>query len=89
LGEIERRSQALLAKGGAARFVDKGDDSKEVVRLIERVQEAIGQYQVSEYSVVISGTVDTEEQISQQQAIYDRITDLTVRGSLACFSLLQ
>ena len=69
--------------------MDKGDDSKEVVGLIERVQEAIGQYQVSEYGVVVSRTIDTEEQISQQQAIYDQITNLTVRGSLACFSLFN
>ena len=80
LEEIEKRSQALLAKGPAARFVDKGGDSNEVVKLIERLQEAITHYQVSGSRVIMSSTVDMEEQISQQQAIYDRITDLTVRA---------
>jgi len=37
----------LLEKSVAARFVDKGEDSKEVARLIERLQEAITHYQVS------------------------------------------
>ena len=68
----------LLAKGTAARFVDKGGDSDEVVKLIEQLQEAIAHYQVSNHMVVASSIADMEQQISQQQAIYDRITDLTV-----------
>ena len=78
LEEIEKQSQALLAKGGAARFVDKGEDSKEVVNLIERLREAICHYQVSGYRVTVSSAIYMEEQISQQQAIYDQITNLTV-----------
>jgi len=49
LEEIEKRSQALLSKGVAARFMDKGEDSNEVVKLIERLQDAITNYQVSGY----------------------------------------
>jgi hypothetical protein len=48
LGEIEKRSQDLLAKGRAARFVDKSADSGEVARLVERLREAVTHYQVSE-----------------------------------------
>ena len=60
LEEIERRSRALLEKGIAARFVDKGEDSKEVARLIERLREAITHYQVSECYSIASNTVQTE-----------------------------
>ena len=79
LEEIERRSQELLAKGAAARFIDKGEDSKEVAGLVERLREAITHYQVSVYQIIASSDIDTGVQISQQQAIYDQITDLTVR----------
>ena len=79
LEEIRRRSRALLEKSIATRFVEKGEDSKEVARLIERLREAITRYQVSGDRLVASGTVQTEGQISQQQAIYDQITNLTVR----------
>ena len=48
LKDIEKRSQALLKKGKAARFVDKGRDSGEVVKLVERLRDAITRYQVSE-----------------------------------------
>ena len=48
LEEIEERSRALLEKGKAARFVDKGRDSGEVVKLVERLRDAITRYQVSE-----------------------------------------
>ena len=61
LGEIEERSQALLARGSAARFVDKGNDSKEVVKLIGRLQEAITHYQVSRCGVVLLGIIDMEQ----------------------------
>lgn len=52
LEDIEKRSQALLAKAAAARFIDKGEDSKEVAGLIERLREAVTQYQVSGGRVV-------------------------------------
>ena len=48
LEEIEKRSQELLEKGKAARLVDKGRDSGEVVKLVERLRNAIIRYQVSE-----------------------------------------
>ena len=48
LEEIEKRSNELLGKGKAARFVDKGRDSGEVVKLVERLRDAITRYQVSE-----------------------------------------
>jgi len=48
LEEIKRRSQALLEKGKVARFVDKGRDSGEVVKLVEKLRDAITRYQVSE-----------------------------------------
>ena len=48
LEEIEKRSQELLEKGKATRFVDKGRDSGEVVKLVERLRDSIAQYQVSE-----------------------------------------
>ena len=53
LEEIEKRSQEMLAKGKATRFVDKAADSGEVVRLIERLQEAITHYQVREKCSVV------------------------------------
>jgi len=85
LEEIEKKSRALLEKGAAARFVDKGEDSAEVTRLIERLREAITHYQVSESCSVPASTAHMEGQISQQQAIYDRIADLTVRALLFPF----
>ena len=77
LAEIERRSQELLAKGTAARFVDKAGDSGEVAKLIERLREAIIHYQVSE-NYFQHRIQLTAGQVSQQQTIYDRITDLAV-----------
>ena len=47
LEDIEKRSQTLLKKGKVARFVDKGGDSGEVVKLVERLRDAIIRYQVS------------------------------------------
>ena len=49
--EIEELSQKLLAKSAVARFVDKGEDSKVVVGLVERLREAIVCYQVGENSL--------------------------------------
>ena len=78
LEEIEKRSQELLAKGIAARFIDKGEDSKEVAGLIERLREAITNYQVGEDLFVTPSPTHTAGQVSQQQEIYDRITNLAV-----------
>ena len=77
LAEIERRSQELLAKGRVARFVDKARDSGEVAKLIERLREAVIHYQVSENCFQHRIQL-TARQVSQQQAVYDRITDLAV-----------
>ena len=93
LEDIEKRSQVLLEKGKAARFLDKGRDSGEVVKLVERLRDAITRYQVSEDRFVASNMAYTSGQVSQQQAIYgqqqvicdrqqaiyDQITNLTVR----------
>ena len=49
---IEKRSQELLAKGAAARFLDKSADSAEVAKLVDELREAITHYQVSENSFV-------------------------------------
>ena len=46
---IEEESQKLLAKSAIARFADKGEDSKLVTTLIERLREAIVCYQVPDY----------------------------------------
>ena len=59
LEEIEKRSQVLLNKGAAARFIDKEDDTKEVAKLVERLREAIALYQVSESWIVSSGATHT------------------------------
>jgi len=47
--KIEQLSQKLLAKRTIARFADKGEDSKIVAKLIERLREAIVCYQVGSY----------------------------------------
>ena len=59
LEDIEKRSQVLLEKGVAARFMDKEDDPKEVARLVERLREAITLYQVSEIWIVSPGAAHT------------------------------
>ena len=66
LEEIEKRSQALLEKAKAPRFVDKavlfidkGRDSGEVVKLVERLRDAITRYQVSEGRFIVSNTTYT------------------------------
>jgi len=94
LEEIEKQSQALLDKTKAPRlidktalFVDKRRDSGEVVKLVERLRDAITRYQVSEDWFVASNTTYTSGQVSQQQAIYDQITILTVRVLRPVFSL--
>jgi hypothetical protein len=47
LDKIKKRSQELLAKVAAARFIDKSADSGEVAKLIEQLRETITHYQVS------------------------------------------
>ena len=79
LEEIEKRSQGLVAKGAQSRSIDEGDDSEEVAGLVERLREAISHYQVSGHRTNVLGAVDMEGQISQQQAIYNKIANLTVR----------
>ena len=54
LKEIEERSLELLKRGRVARFVGKAGDSEKVAGLIERLREAIINYQVSENCSVAS-----------------------------------
>ena len=46
--EIKKRSNELLGKDKAARFVDKGRDSGEVMKLVGSLRDAVTRYQVSE-----------------------------------------
>ena len=87
LEDIEKRSQELLEKGKAARLVDKGRDSGEVGKLVERLRDAIIRYQVSDGWFVASNMTYTVGQVSQQQSIYDQITTLTVRAFRLVFIL--
>ena len=48
-GEIEEESQHILAKNPVSRFVDKGGDSGNVVKLIERLRKALLRYQVRKH----------------------------------------
>ena len=47
--QIEEESKQLLAKNPVARFVDKGGDSGNVAKLIERLRKALLRYQVRKY----------------------------------------
>ena len=49
----------MLAKSAVARFVDKAGDSGEVVKLVERLREAIAHYQVSEDYFVVPSLAHT------------------------------
>lgn len=69
----------------AAGFIDKEGDCGEVTRLVERLREAITLYQVSENCFVATSIAHAGGQISQQQAIDDQITNLTVRTSQFVF----
>ena len=53
MGDIEKRSQALLEKKTMAGFLDKTKDSQEVVNLVEELRNAIVCYQVSENHLVL------------------------------------
>ena len=46
LEDVEKRSQALLAKGKAARILDKTQDSGTIIKLVEDLRQAILIYQV-------------------------------------------
>ena len=56
--KIEELSQKLLAKGSITRFADKGEDTKIVAKLIERLREAIVCYQVGNYCVSALSIID-------------------------------
>ena len=47
LEDIGKRSLALSEKGKVARVLDKTQDSQEVIKLVERLRQAILEYQVS------------------------------------------
>ena len=79
LKKVEELSQKMLAKSIIARFTDKGEDSKMVAKLIERLREAIVCYQVGNHCASALSIIDRKGQVSQQQAIYRQITHLTVR----------
>ena len=56
--KIEELSEKLLTKGVVTRFADKGEDSKVVARLIERLREAVVCYQVGGCCTPASSIVD-------------------------------
>jgi hypothetical protein len=58
--KIEETSRILLAKGAVVRFLDKGADSGAVVKLVERLRQAIVCYQASEDCIPVSSTADAE-----------------------------
>jgi len=58
LGDIEKRSQALLGKGKTARLLDKTQDSSAVVKLIEELRQAILIYQVGNIESLRLARVD-------------------------------
>ena len=58
--KIEELSQKLLAKSVITRFADKGEDSKIVAKLIERLREAIVCYQVGNYCASALNIIDRE-----------------------------
>ena len=64
LEDIEKRSRALLEKSTAARFMDKGEDSKAVAILVERLRGAITRYQVSGGCFVASNTTHIKADIT-------------------------
>ena len=47
--KIEEDSKEILAKNPVARFIDKGGDSGNVARYIERLRKALLRYQVRKY----------------------------------------
>jgi len=55
---IEGISQKLLAEGNVAQLVNKEENSKVVVKLVERLQQAIVCYQVSEGRTSVPSSVD-------------------------------
>ena len=61
LDEIGKRSLVLSEKGKVARVLDKSKDGQEVVRLVEKLRQAILVYQVSvgDRKGSRSGTIDS------------------------------
>ena len=57
LEDIGTRSLALSEKGKVARVLDKTQDSQEVIRLVEKLRQAILIYQVSTGDLKRSGSV--------------------------------
>ena len=82
LEDIGRRSLALSEKGKVARALDKSRDSEEVIKLIEKLRQAILVYQVGTRLSKV-GTYSHSGQVSQQQSIYNQITQLTVSFHLS------
>ena len=62
--QVEELSEKLSAKSAFIRFVDRGEDSKVVARLIERLREAIVCYQVRYYYHPQSSVIDRGTDIS-------------------------
>jgi len=86
LEAIEKQSRELLEKAESSRFMDKvallldkNRDSRGVAKLVEQLQDAITRYQVSEHWFFASNMTYIAGQVSQQQAIYERITSVAVR----------
>jgi len=59
LEDIGKRSLALSEKGKVARVLDKSQDSQEVIKLVEKLRQAILEYQVSAKTPPESDIVDT------------------------------
>jgi len=77
LEEIGARSLALSEKGKVARVLDKTQDSGEVIKLIEKLRQAILIYQVG-VRYYQRWKLFTRGQMSQQQSIYNQVVHLTV-----------
>ena len=63
LEDVGKRSMAILEKGKVARVLDKARDSGEVVRLVEKLRQAILIYQVS------SGRCQSGKSLTRETAV--------------------
>lgn len=71
----------MLQKSVGGGFLDKAKDSQEVVSLVEELQSAIADYQVSgNHAGAYRSYIVRTGQVSQQQSIYNKIGKLTVRS---------
>ena len=77
LEDIGTQSLALLEKGKFARVLDKMQDSQVVIRLVEKLRQAVLIYQVSIKDLQSRKSL-TRRQVSQQQSIYNQVVQLTV-----------